>query len=508
MRLTRPQIQLLISEHKYIIGVLLFGFVLTWYLFDTIFPFDASSWFENAVNLYENGETGAQFRNILYSYFLLFSLFFKIDPTCFGLFLSQFSLLICAFFLYLINSSYSNKKVASVISLIFILSLPLLRYSTQILSDIPAVLFITITIYFTVNVLDGKKLSHIPLVYLFASMSISLRYASIFYFPAFVYFIWITKKSFRHHLLGIVLAIFPFIPQVIYNVHYLNHSYSISYSAHQPTLGIQYFFQELQWGYRLQIFQYLKLMLFHFRGIIILFLPMVAVGFYYFQKDGNRRVATYLNIFFISFLSLLSFFVAFANRYAIPALIPCFIWFNVGMDRLYARAEKDPIKKVLYYLWICFALYINFEISFNLVQSSRAVHKARYEIVTTLNTLLVAGDLLITELDLALYDSRVKSISIKNKMVIVEKRFETALIDSVLSEGNAVYIVHPESRWYAEGKNVIGNLLQDTHYRYNKVSTVKSAVIAELLLYKVVRRLNKSNNIPEEKWVLYRLSCI
>ncbi len=496
----------LFTEHNYIILVIFFGLFLTFFLSDKIFPYDASSWFKNAVNLYEKGETGYQFRNILYGYFLSIPLFLRIDPTIFGSLLSQLSLLLSALILYKINIRSGNKIISSFVSLVFIISFPILRHGTQIYSDIPAALFIVSAIFYTLLVFDEKKYSVIPLVYLFASLSVSLRYSSAFYFPAFLYFVWVTRGHYKLHILGIALSVIPFIPQLIYNFNHLEHIYSISYSSRQPTLGFQYFFKELKYGYRFQLFHYLQFIFFHFRGVFVLFLPIIAFGLYYSFKEPDRFFVKYLFIFFISFIVLLSFFVAFDNRYAIPALLPCYIWFNLGMREIYRLAGKSKVKRILFFTWIVIAVYINFEISFHIIQSSKAIHKARYKLFRKLNTILDDGDVVITGEDLAVYDSRIKNISIENKNIIKINTYDYLLINEKVQTSNNVYLAFPACRWYSEGKKVNYPMVRDSAYTYTVIDSFISGNIKELLFYKILRLMNKSNFIPQEEWILYKVS--
>ena len=55
------------------------------------------------------------------------------------------------------------------------------------------------------------------------------------------------------------------------------------------------------------------------------------------------------------------------------ALIPCFIWLSVGVTELYHALVSRPSLKVIYSIVLILIAYVSFEISFQVIQSSRAL---------------------------------------------------------------------------------------------------------------------------------------
>lgn len=508
MKYYLSKVILLLRKHIGIVGVLILTTYLMRFLADNIVSYDTSSLFENAVNIYEKGDTGFQYRNILYAYILSIPLFLKIDVTNFGLLFSLFSILFSLVVLYKINRFYSNNFIASFTGLCFVFSFSIMRFATQINSDIPALMLMLLTIYFSWLVLERGKINKIPLVYLFASASISLRYGCIFFFPAIFYLIWVTKRYYKKHLIGLLLCVIPYFPQMIYNIKYLKNFYSISYMEVQPVLGIKFFFKELELGIEFQILHYIKDMFFNFKGMLILFFPFVIVGVYYSFKM-MRTFALYLVIFYTSFIFLLSFFAAFSTRYFMGALLPCFLWLNIGFIKVYEKVSDLRRGKLFFYIYIVLALYINFEISFHIVQSSRAIHKVRYELLKKLNSTIKSKEIVLGELDLSTYDPRIRNLSFQNREVIyINSKNILDMLKEIKDKYPFLYCIYPLKRWRSEGMNT--NIFRDSLFSYislyydvSLIDSLNSLPVIEFLFYKFLRNLRME--IPEERWLFLKL---
>ncbi|MBN1600070.1 MAG: hypothetical protein JW915_00610 [Chitinispirillaceae bacterium] len=490
-------------------AILVCGWFLLHFLQDRVVGFDASSWFENALNLYENGKTGCQFRNILYAYILYIPLALKIDCTTFALSLSALSVLFITVLLYEINIRKSSVCPAAFTSLAFLLSFPMLRFGSQVFSDIPTLAAIMCTVFIVWLVMDKKQDRLIPLVYLFASLSISLRYASFFFFPALLIFFWSTRKKLLFHIAGLCLSVVPYIPQLVYNHHYLNGLMSISYVEHQPTLSFTYFFQELEFGKRFQLFHYLNDLFFNFKGIFILFSPFVFIGVKSSFTEFDRRFAKFLIVYFVSTVILLSFFVAFSNRYVIAALLPCYIWLNIGIKRAYTWVQNHKWNTIAVHVFLLLALYGNFEICFHAVQSTRAIHYARFSAIKKIDSLVKDGDVVACEIEISRYFSQFNNMSIKNRNItyITSKEYETFL-NGKAGSSSAVYCIMPTVRWLSEGinrKNAVGQQYK-TNQRpdFSLIAKISSENIVELSFYKILRFFYYDYLIPHEDWLLVK----
>jgi hypothetical protein len=385
----------------------------------------------------------------------------------------------------------------------------MLRFGTQIFSDIPTLASIMGTLYLVWLVLERKQEKVIPLVYLFASLSISLRYASGFFFPSLIIFFWVTRKKCLLHTIGLCLSVIPFIPQLIYNHHHLSNMISISYVAHQPTLSFSYFFQELEFGKKLQIFHYLRDLFFNFKGIFILFSPVVFIGVRASFNEFGKHFACFLLTFFISVVILLSFFAGFSNRYVITALLPCYIWFNIGLKTLFDWIKGHKIKRYGLYTFLFLSLYCNFEICFHAVQSTRAIHYSRYSIINEANALVKDGDIIVCELDISRYFPQFNNISIQNKNV---QYINSNIYESILKKNpepsSSIYCIIPSIRWYSEGfkknnnsEGQLKNLLSVS----SPIAKITSEKIYELSFYKFLRFIHKEYLIPCEEWLIFKI---
>jgi hypothetical protein len=478
--------------------ILLFGLVLIFYLYDPTLQTDPYSWLRTAENLFGSGETGTQHRNILFSYLLSIPYFLNINSVYFGIFVSGIALLISTYLIYRILEAY-NKPAALYVSFIFLISYPTLRYGTQVFTDIPTLLFILLTIYLISQVLKDCKAILIPSIYLSASISFAFRYASVFYIPAFIYFMFLTYKHYKYHILGILLAIIPFIPQFIYNVMYLDHFYSLSYAYAHPTLGFNYFFKELSGGYKYQIFKYIREMFFDFRGILILFLPFIIVGLYQSFRMLHRKFAIFLIIFFISYLVFLSFYYSYSNRYAIPILLPAYIWLGLGINYGYKLVSGKNIHRILFIIYLAGAGYSNFEASFQLVQSSRAVHVIREKVFKEVNEIINDEDAIVTTEIILPYRF------IEKKFIQTYELTEET-ISSVLEVcSKDLYIIKSDNRLTSEGAGGKYGIEFLPGYNYEKIASYRSERVFELLFYRTLRFLGKNQILPEEEWSIYKL---
>ena len=249
---------------------------------------------------------------------------------------------------------------------------------------------------FTIKFYENNKIFDLFIVYISAAIAVSLRYANALYLIAFLYFIWTTRAHYKYHIIAILFSIIPLIPQIIFNFNYLDNIYSLSYAAVHPTLSFKYFFLELK-GHNFQILSYLKFLFFDFRGILFVFTPFCIYGMIKSFKSLDKKLAVYFVLFFGSILILLSFYAYFSNRYIMPALIPCFIWLNIGLYHLYHKIKSwEGNWTKVYIISLVLLAYGLFDLNFQVVQSSRALHETREQFFTKVNDLIDDGDVIIS----------------------------------------------------------------------------------------------------------------
>ena len=480
--------------------MLLLGAILVVLLADPTLQADSSEWMVTARNLYLTGDTGFQHRNILFSYLLALPLVLGSDPIRFGVAFSAISYLLSAYLLYRINARFVAPLFAAYVSLLFIVSYPFLRYGTQVFTDVPAFACVICTVFFHFRYLESRKPLDLLLSYFWAGAAVSLRYAGAFFFTAFLYTIWATRKAYRWHLLGVLVALIPYIPQLLFNINYLHNPIAFSYAAKHPILSLQFFRQEMGNGIHWQLLHYVRYLFFDFRGLFVVLTPVCVLGAVRSFRKIGRPMSIYLVLFFATFIACLAFYAFFSNRYVMPALIPCFVWVAIGIERLGERLTlRSRTWRTLYLVALILVAYGMFEISFQLVQSSRAMHVTRATLLRDLGDIVKDGDVVVT------------LPSMKESVVrLTPRQVEAVGVSSLTPEmlahyaGRDVYVVWTPKQWASEGaaSSLSVDAVRD---RLVPVRTLQSPAVVELLLYRLLRQLGLEQLIPAEEWVVFKV---
>lgn len=480
--------------------VLLIGAFLAFALADRTLQGDPYEWLRTAQRLYLTGDTGFQHRNILYSYVLAIPLVLHVDPVEFGLYFSGISLLLTALLIYRINRWHVSPLLAAYVSLLLIVSYPFLRYGTQLFSDIPAVLFIAAMLYFHFRFLRSHRPTDLLLGYFMASAAVSMRYASGFFFLAFLYYIWVTRKYFRWHLIGLLVAVIPYIPQLIYNVRQMGNPVAISYTSVHPIFGLQFFFSDLGSGHRYQLPGYLRYMFFDFRGLFVLLTPVAAFGALRSFRRLGSAIALYLVLYLVGFVVLLPFYSYFSNRYAIPALIPCFVWLAIGFSEIWRRLRQaGPGWRAISLAALALVAYGMFEISFQVIESSRMLHELRDRVFSEADRLVKDGDVVYT---LPSVTSFVARTTAAHPKVLGVEDLTPDLLDQY--PGRSSYVVWTPDLSTSEGGSWYLSIAK-VRGRLTPVYSTESEDVTELLLYRALRLLGKAEIIPHEKWTIFQV---
>ncbi|MCX6031261.1 MAG: glycosyltransferase family 39 protein [Chloroflexi bacterium] len=480
--------------------VLAAGAALLVFLADRTLQADPYDWLQSAKTLYRTGDTGFQHRNILYAYFLVIPLFLHLDVRTFGLILSGISLLLSAALIYRINLEYTSPRSAGFISLLFVLSYPFLRYATQVFSDIPTVLFTVAMVYCHFRFTKHRRPLDLWLGYLMASLAVSLRYASGFFFLAYLYFVWDTRRYVKWHLVGVALAVIPYVPQLIYNVRYMGSPLAISYTSAHPIFGLSFFFKDMGSGHEWQLPGYIRYMFLDFRGLFLPLTPIAALGLVRSFRVIGRPMATYLVLFLVSFIVLLPFYAFFSNRYAIPAIIPCFIWLPLGIQAIGEWLRRRPVGWLLAFgVALALLAYGLFEISFQTIQSSRALHELRDRVFTRLDGYLRPGDVVYT------LESVASAVTRDAPAQIEVPKADKVTPDMLAAYADRnVYVAFTPDLVTSEGGSW-RLAIDEVRDRLTLLYTDEPQGVSELLLYRVLHWLHRDGVIPYEKWYVYRV---
>lgn len=508
-RPTLLTIAAILRTHWAIATVLMMLIPFLLFLANPVFTHDTASWFENSYSFYMNGYTGFQFRNILFSYILAIPLFLKLPPAQFILILSGLSFIATILLLYKINLRFSGRGVAALTSLIFALTFIFLRHATQIWSDILTMFFVMLTLFSALQVILDKRREFLIGLYFFASCAISLRYNTVFIAPALLYVLILHRRAWRFHLAGIVLAIIPYIPQLIFNLEHIESLLGLSYSVTQPTLSIRYFFYEEVQGYHFQILHYIKYLFFHYNGICILFTPFLFWGCIVSFRRLSGECALFLLLFTVGFLFLLSFFVAFDTRYAIPALLPCFIWLCLGLQQAY-RVLKPLWAKRALTLYLVFSIYFLFEFDFHALQSIRELHNTRSKVLSMLNPFVDDLTVVIGEAGdgEAYYNPLIRSVAYAQEPIYGKITRAREFNPNRHYLASKFLYLGAETRWNMAGDQETFPFLRKSGYSTTELARLRSGQIQELTLYPLLRLLQMQHYIPSETWIIYELNDI
>lgn len=142
---------------------------------------------------------------------LILGLFWKIklNITLFGRLLSILTGIISIYFVYNLIRKFGNKNAAIIFSLFFSLSIPLIKFSSKILADIPSMFFSLAAIYLIVK----KERFFIPGVLI--GLAALTKFTHLIFFPVIILAV-ILKKEARirnaaYAVLGFSIPIAPFI---------------------------------------------------------------------------------------------------------------------------------------------------------------------------------------------------------------------------------------------------------------------------------------------------------
>ena len=218
-----------------------------------------------------------------------------------------------------------------------------------------------------------------------------------------------------------------------------------------------------------------------------------------FRKIG-RPMSIYLVLFFITFIVCLAFYAFFSNRYIMPVLIPCLVWVAIGIERLGEQLTlRSRTGRTFFLVALILVAYGMFEISFQLVQSSRAMHVTRATLLRDLGDIVKDGDVVVT---LPSMNESVVRLTPRQ----VEDVGVSSLTPEMLAQyaGRDVYVVWTPKQWASEGaaSSLSVDAVRD---RLVPVRTLKTPAVVELLLYRLLRRFGLERLIPAEEWVVFKV---
>jgi hypothetical protein len=274
---------------------------------------------------------------------------------------------------------------------------------------------------------------------------------------------------------------------------------AVSYTAEHPIFGIQFFFKDLGSGREFQLPGYLRYMFLDFRGLFVLLTPVAVFGAVRSFRVLRPPLATYLVLYLACFMLLLPFYSYFSNRYAIPALLPCFIWLPIGIAELLRLIERRaPAWRPWALLALVVIAYSMFEISFQVIDSSRRLHELRERVYTDLGEIIEERDAVYTLASLTDLARRLQS---PRPRVFGVEELTPDLLDQW--DDRNVYVVWTPQLATSEGGSWRLSI-ERVRDRLAVVYSARSGAGIELLLFRGLRLAGLEWLIPHEEWFIFR----
>jgi len=314
------------------IYILLFFLLILFLVFNYIDPFllwDENVYLANARSHISSTNFTEDFRFPLLEYIIAVVWFFTGESIFIAKLIMIFFTLASIYFFYLIVKEYFNKKNVLLATILFSLSPLIISWGFKVNTDIPAMLFMSISYYLIIKQIDNVEF----LAGIFFALSFLTKFPfALFGIAIFIHFI--IRKEFKKLLLffsGFFLAL---IPWMLYNyIHYFNILWDlvIQYSVVKTYTTLEPILKQI-------------INLFYIIGILILFIPFGISGLIK-EKKNYIIIFIYCILFIIYY-----FFITKAKiiRYYFSILPFLYIVIYSGIMQISKRINQDSVKKIMY----------------------------------------------------------------------------------------------------------------------------------------------------------------
>ena len=276
--------------------------------------------------------------------------------------------LLTLFFTYKYIENASDSRMAFWVTLYLICSWVFFRFSIEILTDIPFIFFISLSLYlFTLYIQDDKYLSSRGIM---LSVAIVLayfcRYAGIILFVSLEAYLLFRKENKKAIFLGSVFIV-PFLLWNLRNLFVVNIFEPSLSQQLSSFLKASHFFNNLKL-YRfyfpdtlLPLFEFNPRYHLLYRKIYLFIDFIVLMGLYINLRDKKN---VFLGIFYLLFLLLLFLWPAFSGgRYFLPLLSLTIFFFLQGLRTVMQQItflKQKYVFSFLVGLMIAFSFYYTF----------------------------------------------------------------------------------------------------------------------------------------------------
>ncbi|RLD96914.1 MAG: hypothetical protein DRI92_06500 [Aquificota bacterium] len=221
--------------------------------------------------------------------------------------------------------------------------------STTIRSDVPALLFIMLSIFAMVKYVRSGRRTFIYAFYTFAGFACLLRYTSLLIFPIMISYIVFSKKWFifknKDVWLGILLFLVVISPQMIYNHFSFGWALETGYGASVP--------ERVEHVHTPKTSEIFNLMLILLSGFSTPVFPFFVYGIWSLFKEEKWEELSLLISWFAVVFALVTLYICIDIRYFYPALPPILLIAGYGFSDIYDKARnRGNLMKIIVLLII------------------------------------------------------------------------------------------------------------------------------------------------------------
>ena len=339
---------------KYVVHIILFVMAIVIYL--SITSYDLTGWddclyFSGAVNILQNHIYYPAYYPMGYSLLIVpFFYLFGISAQSAGYPCAILGALTVVI-LYEFTKDLLDRRAALFASLFLIFSYHLYA-STLILSDVPALFFILLSIFAAVKYVKSEKVAFIYLFYFAAGFACSIRYTSALMFVIIGLYIILSNKIHllkrREVWIGTLVFLVIISPQLISNHIHFGSVFRTGYSLESgQMLSLKYAFTSGPRRPQFQIITYIKYLMAGFGSPI---LPFYLYGMWDMIKQRNREKLSLIIPWIVVPLVFYQFYAS-PNpglRYMFPVLPALLILSGHGFskmcDKLGIEAGSNKVK--------------------------------------------------------------------------------------------------------------------------------------------------------------------
>lgn len=302
-----------------------------------------------------------------------------------------------AVILYEFTRYLLDKRAALFASLFLIFSCHW-QMSSTVMSDVPALFFMLLSIFATVKYIRTEKPFFIYLFYLTVGFACLIRYTSAIVFVVLGLYIVLSNKT---HLLrqkeiwlGTPLFFVVLFPQMVYNNIYFGNPFTTGYHG-QPLFSLEYFFTSGEHRPAFQIIPYINCCVAGFGTPIF---PFFLYGIWDWIKQRKREEFSLILPWIVVPLVIFSFYFWLFYRYIILMLPALLILSGHGFSMMCDASiiKRKRIRRILIVSLVVILLIPTAIFRFDRIQEEKSRTQCQKETFTWIHKNSGSNDIIIS----------------------------------------------------------------------------------------------------------------